>query len=46
MKFYVYPDYEVYEYIPKWKSDDFLIIEADSEDDALSQYIKREQTDA
>lgn len=40
--FYVYPDYEIHEEPAPWKSDDYLIIEAETEEDALDAYLDRE----
>lgn len=42
MKYYVYPNYEVYESPPEYMSDDYMVIEAATEEDALSIYVSME----
>ena len=43
MKWYVYPDYEVYDHPVTWKSDDFVVVEADDEETALAIYLEMER---
>ena len=42
--YYVYPDYEVYYHPPEWKSDDYVVIEAYSDEEALIKYLEMEKS--